>query len=654
MSDSDELLQQRLEEIEAGTPKEKVFERLIKDKVEELVPLINLAATIRELPHPQLSPEYVKKEKVKVMNASRGSFHKNQVIKKGPIWGQWKWVLVPGLAGMGLLLLLFFMTSLAFGIWWVGSSKGRTATIMDIAGQVETASSLSSVNWQITKDGAKVYAGQQIRTSSASSAILLYTDGSRTWIGPNTEVILNKLSGGWGNIQVDIKQGSGWTSHSVVPMRGKSSSFIVQTPSGTASVHGTKFDVLVSNKGISRFAVTTGKVDIDSPKGNVSLLAGQATVAQAGQAPETPAYQFTIQEKLASIGENEWSASGTEFLVVDRTDIEGSPTVGKPVLVEGRILPGGQWLADNIWSTMDRDLQSSFTGKIEIMGEDVWRIGGISILVNETTEIDDDLAVGDTVEVKYIILDGGRWLALSIESLETDDNEPTPSSVLGTVTATVVISGAITPQPTGTFVNCTGANPQPKARELAQFYGVSYEEIMGWFCQGFGFGEIDIAYSLSRETGIPVSEIFALRRTGLGWGEIKKRVKIPTPTFTPTLPVTMTVTATPTLSVTATTTATPTPTSTPSPTPVGTPFVNCTGANPQPKGQKLAQQYNVSYEEIMGWFCQGFGFGEIDLAYSLSLQSNTPVADIFAMRRSGLGWGEIKKKLSGNPGKGKP
>jgi hypothetical protein len=68
----------------------------------------------------------------------------------------------------------------------------------------------------------------------------------------------------------------------------------------------------------------------------------------------------------------------------------------------------------------------------------------------------------------------------------------------------------------------------------------------------------------------------------------------------------------------------------------------------------LSQQYNVSYEEIMGWFCQGFGFGEIDLAYSLSLQSNTPVADIFAMRRSGLGWGEIKKKLSGNPGKGKP
>jgi hypothetical protein len=36
------------------------------------------------------------------------------------------------------------------------------------------------------------------------------------------------------------------------------------------------------------------------------------------------------------------------------------------------------------------------------------------------------------------------------------------------------------------------------------------------------------------------------------------------------------------------------------------------------------------------------------------LQSHTPVADIFAMRRTGLGWGEIKKKLSGNPGKGKP
>jgi hypothetical protein len=68
----------------------------------------------------------------------------------------------------------------------------------------------------------------------------------------------------------------------------------------------------------------------------------------------------------------------------------------------------------------------------------------------------------------------------------------------------------------------------------------------------------------------------------------------------------------------------------------------------------LAERYGVSYEEIMGWFCQRFGFGEIDLAYGLSRQTGVPVADIFDMRKSGLGWGEIKKQLSGDTPKPKP
>jgi hypothetical protein len=83
-------------------------------------------------------------------------------------------------------------------------------------------------------------------------------------------------------------------------------------------------------------------------------------------------------------------------------------------------------------------------------------------------------------------------------------------------------------------------------------------------------------------------------------------------------------------------------------TPTPTPVTDCTGANPQPKGQKLSELYGVPYEEIMGWFCQGFGFGEIDLAYSLSAQTGTPVDQIFAMKASGLGWGEIKKQLTGD------
>jgi hypothetical protein len=71
---------------------------------------------------------------------------------------------------------------------------------------------------------------------------------------------------------------------------------------------------------------------------------------------------------------------------------------------------------------------------------------------------------------------------------------------------------------------CTGANPHPHATTLAANYGVSYEEIMARFCQGYGFGEIELAYLLAEEAGISVEEVYALRDAGMGWGNIRKHL----------------------------------------------------------------------------------------------------------------------------------
>lgn len=70
-----------------------------------------------------------------------------------------------------------------------------------------------------------------------------------------------------------------------------------------------------------------------------------------------------------------------------------------------------------------------------------------------------------------------------------------------------------------------------------------------------------------------------------------------------------------------------------------------------PAGDKLAGAYGVDYTEIMDWFCKGYGFGEINLAYLLSKQSGVPVLDIFNLRGGGMGWGNIMKQY-GLIGKG--
>lgn len=98
------------------------------------------------------------------------------------------------------------------------------------------------------------------------------------------------------------------------------------------------------------------------------------------------------------------------------------------------------------------------------------------------------------------------------------------------MTPTVTLTPTVTPTTTVAVAfdstDCTGADPHPHASTLAVQFRVPYDEIMGWKCSGFGSGEIEQAYTLSRETEtvISVIEMFEKRRDGLGWGQIKKQL----------------------------------------------------------------------------------------------------------------------------------
>jgi len=70
------------------------------------------------------------------------------------------------------------------------------------------------------------------------------------------------------------------------------------------------------------------------------------------------------------------------------------------------------------------------------------------------------------------------------------------------------------------------------------------------------------------------------------------------------------------------------------------------GPQQQPRAAMIAAAYGVTYEEVIGWFCKGYGFGQIDRAYAiakLSAQGKTPMtaAQVLAQVDAGTGWGEI-------------
>jgi hypothetical protein len=82
----------------------------------------------------------------------------------------------------------------------------------------------------------------------------------------------------------------------------------------------------------------------------------------------------------------------------------------------------------------------------------------------------------------------------------------------------------------------TREDKHPKALKLVADYKgplllddqTLYEMIMDWFCiYRYGFGEIDLMLGLSVKYGIPVNDVFVLRESGLGWGQIKRQLDVP-------------------------------------------------------------------------------------------------------------------------------
>jgi hypothetical protein len=69
-----------------------------------------------------------------------------------------------------------------------------------------------------------------------------------------------------------------------------------------------------------------------------------------------------------------------------------------------------------------------------------------------------------------------------------------------------------------------------------------------------------------------------------------------------------------------------------------------------PVAEALAASFEVDYDTIMGWHCDGYGFGEIARALLLAEYDGTVTAqDLLDLFASGLGWGEIKKQYDVHP-----
>jgi hypothetical protein len=150
---------------------------------------------------------------------------------------------------------------------------------------------------------------------------------------------------------------------------------------------------------------------------------GNPPVADRIQRLDDDNYQFAFTGEVEEIDSDSWIVSGLTISLTADTQIEPQIGVGDTIRIVGFILqPEGHLVATAITRLEDNDQKPfEFVGVLQNISARAWTISGITIGIDEETEIEEGIALGDTVKVNGIILANDTWLAQEIEQLLDDD-----------------------------------------------------------------------------------------------------------------------------------------------------------------------------------------------------------------------------------------
>jgi hypothetical protein len=299
----------------------------------------------------------------------------------------------------------------------------QSVTVYDAQGLVEVQGSDGA--WTAVSQSEVIAAGQRVRTGDLSGVTLAFLDGSQARLSANTEVSVDEVDARVdGPRTIVLTQWVGESDHEVVPRPDDGSRYEVRTPSGTGEARGTSFHVLVTPALYTTFSVNQGAVAVTSLNVTVLVVAGQLTVINPGAPPVEPAFRVTGEGEVSQTGAT-WTIAGQTFATTENTVIVGNPQVGDIVFVDGRLLADGSRVADRIVLLRPAPVNRfTITGPVETIGATSWTIAGQTIIVNETTMIENGIENGDEVRVEGRILPGGTLLAERINLVEPASGTP--------------------------------------------------------------------------------------------------------------------------------------------------------------------------------------------------------------------------------------
>jgi hypothetical protein len=183
-------------------------------------------------------------------------------------------------------------TSVAANVQAPAHSALQSAAVLTvISGDVQTR--FGGSGFASATDGAVLYVGSTVRTSSDARAVITLFEGSTIELEPASDITIEEATTRSSSTIVQLAQSVGRSWHVVTHLTTADSRYEVRTPAATASVRGTAFEVAVDD-GLSgpttTVTTTEGRVATADAAGSSEVLvtADQSTTVRANTAPEPP------------------------------------------------------------------------------------------------------------------------------------------------------------------------------------------------------------------------------------------------------------------------------------------------------------------------------------------------------------------------------
>jgi tetratricopeptide (TPR) repeat protein len=160
------------------------------------------------------------------------------------------------------------------------AAAAPAGSIIDIKGRGEYRQG-RGVDWRPAVVKQPVFVDDYVRSLHQSYVTVLFSDGTQEKIGPNGQMNIRALAEeGKGSTLLELLFGRFWFRSKTPPR-----ALEIRTPSASASVRGTEWQIDVGAEGDATLAVYAGEVEFFNEHGRVVVGANEQALAQRGRAP---------------------------------------------------------------------------------------------------------------------------------------------------------------------------------------------------------------------------------------------------------------------------------------------------------------------------------------------------------------------------------